>query len=81
MKKALVFEARREGYGIDQIENPVTVEELRRFLEDFDGDELIILSHDNGYTYGTISRGCTLQEERDGEYGTEYEEIDEFRIW
>lgn len=81
MKRALVFEARREGYGIDQIENPVTVEELRRFLEDFDGDELIILSHDNGYTYGTIGRRCTEQQQPEEEEGTGYEEIDEWRIW
>ena len=50
-------------------------------LEDFDGDELIILSHDNGYTYGTIGRRCTEQQQTEEEYGTGYEEIDEWRIW
>ena len=80
MKTALVFEARREGYGIDQIRNPITVGELRSFLEDLDDDQIIILSHDNGYTYGSLSRGCSVREEREGEYGTEYEEIDEYWI-
>ncbi len=55
MARALVFEALREGYGIDQIYKPMTVGKLKEFLEDFDDDTLFILSHDNGYTYGSIN--------------------------
>ena len=67
MARALVFEALREGYGIDQIQNPMTVGELREFLEDFDDDTLFILSHDNGYTYGSIDVR-TLEVYTEGEY-------------
>lgn len=70
MKKALVFEARREGYGIDQLNSPMTVGELRRLLEDYDDDTLFVLSHDRGYTYGSIEEwNMTMkQETEDGEW-------------
>lgn len=71
MAKALVFEAVREGYGIDQIRKPITVGELRAFFEDFDDDTLFILSHDNGYTYGSINARTdvtTFEEQEDGEW-------------
>ena len=54
MKQAIVFEAVREGYAKDQVECPVTVSALIEFLQDFDGDTPIYLSHDRGYTYGSI---------------------------
>ena len=60
MREAIVFEAKRSGYGIDQLlegyswDMPVTVGALREFLEDYDEDTLFILSHDKGYTYGSI---------------------------
>ena len=38
---------------------------------------MVILSHDNGYTYGTLSKNASIREEREGEYGIEYEEVDE----
>lgn len=77
MKKALVFEVSRDGYSIDQLYNVVTVGELKRMLEDMDDDMLFILSHDGGYTYGSISRCASIREESDGEYGKEYNEVDE----
>lgn len=70
-KRALVFEAIREGYGIDQLNNPMTVGELKEFLEDFDDDTLFILSHDSGYTYGSIdtrTQVTTFEEQEDGEW-------------
>lgn len=81
MNKALVFEASREGYGIDQIRNVVTVGELKAMLADMDDDMMFVLSHDNGYTYGSISRVASIREEAEGEYGTEYNEIDEAWIY
>ena len=80
-KKVIVFEARRDGYGIDQIEEPVTVGELMRMLKDWDEDTPIILSHDGGYTYGSLSRTAYIREEHEGDYGTEYETVDEIGIW
>ena len=81
MKKALVFEASREGYGIDQLRNEVTVGELKAMLADMDDDMMFVLSHDNGYTYGSLSLLASILEEVEGEYGTEYEEIDSTGFW
>jgi hypothetical protein len=67
---ALVFEAKREGYGIDQIADcAMTVGELKRILEDYDDDTLFVLSHDQGYTYGSIHDECAVYAEcGDGEF-------------
>ena len=55
MKKQVIIDARREGYGIDQISRTMTVGDLIQYLqENFDEDSPIYLSHDNGYTYGGI---------------------------
>ena len=59
-RRAIVFEASRSGYSIDQLftgygwNKPITVGDLMGILEDYDEDDLFILSHDNGYTYGTV---------------------------
>ena len=50
----ITFEAEREGYTKSQVWNPLTVGELKAFLEDYSDNTLIFLSHDNGYTYGTL---------------------------
>lgn len=57
MKTALIIEAQRTGYSIDQVEKTMTVGQLKAFLEDWDVDDdtPIYLSHDNGYTYGGIN--------------------------
>ncbi len=49
----LIINAIRETYGKEDVRT-MTVGELRAFLEDFDDDTPVILSHDNGYTYGGI---------------------------
>jgi hypothetical protein len=51
----LIYSTFREGYGVDQIRNTMTVGELIAFLEDFDEDTPIYLSFDNGYTYGGVT--------------------------
>lgn len=72
MRKAVVFEALRTGYGIDQIANEaMTVGELIEFLKDFDEDTLFVLSHDRGYTYGSINAirdVTTYEEQEDGNF-------------
>lgn len=50
----VIIDAKRESYGVHDIENTMTVSELIGLLEEFDGDSRVILSHDNGYTYGAI---------------------------
>ena len=51
----LIINAQREGYGLDQIKNTMTVAELKDFLENYDDETPIYLSFDNGYTYGGIN--------------------------
>ena len=73
--KRIVFNARREAYGIDDIRNTMTVGDLVHYLmENFDEDQPIYLSHDNGYTYGGIT------EERISEEGDEEETDDTHSI-
>ena len=67
-RQALVFEAKRTGYSIDQVRKPMTAGELRRLLEDYDDDTLIILSHDRGYTYGSLDAAPCLMGDFDGEW-------------
>lgn len=50
----ITFEAEREGYTRGQVYKPLTVGELREFLEQYEDEALIFLSHDRGYTYGTL---------------------------
>ena len=70
MRRALVFEASRDGYGIDQIaDRAMTVRELIGILQDYDEDTLIVCSHDSGYTYGSLSKWYDFMEEgNDGEW-------------
>ena len=76
MERAIVFEVRREGYDIEQVSSPVTVGRLKELLEWLDDDLLFICSHDNGYTYGSLPSVADIRESREGEYGTEWDEVD-----
>lgn len=66
---AIIINANREGYGTDQIRNPMTVGELIDALSDFDEDTPVYIGNDRKsygwYTYG----GITMRdiEETDGE--------------
>ena len=56
MRKTYVkIEANREGYAPDQLGQTMTVGQLIELLRSFDEYMEVILSHDNGYTYGSIS--------------------------
>ena len=54
-QSVIKIEAKREGYSINQVSNTMTVGELIAYLEQFDENDKVYLSHDNGYTYGGIS--------------------------
>ena len=58
--KAVVFEVTREGYDIDQVRRPMTVGELQDILYDLDEETIVILSHDGGYTFGSLPRACDI---------------------
>ena len=68
-KMILTINAHREGYAPEQIASTMTVGELIEFLNNFDEDEKVYLSHDNGYTYGgiTASRFEEVEEETENE--------------
>lgn len=51
----IIIDARREGYGTDQIDRTMTVGELIEALQEYDEDAKIYLSHDRGYTFGGIT--------------------------
>jgi hypothetical protein len=50
------IEAERNAYSVEDIYKTMTVGELVHYLQDnFDDDDEIYLSHDNGYTFGAIT--------------------------
>ena len=65
--RALIMEAERTGYSIDQIRQTMTVGELIAFLSDYDEDTPIYPSQDNGYTYGGIGYDNFREEENEEE--------------
>lgn len=67
--KKLTLNTMREGYGIDQVRETMTVGELMNFLAQYDDDTPVFLSFDNGYTYGGIT-----EQRFEEDYGTEEEE-------
>lgn len=68
--KKLMINTTRNAYSPEDIRCTITVGELIRLLEDYDEDRKIILSFDNGYTYGGIEE-CDIyapwEEEEDEE--------------
>ena len=75
MKTAIIIEARREGYAPDQCYNTITAGELAEILQGYDEDTPVYLSHDNGYTYGSLRGNDIDLRYGDDEY--EDDEIDE----
>lgn len=63
MKTVIYLNASRDGYSPNQIDSTMTVYELISYLEGFDEDAPVYLSHDNGYTYGGITEGCFSEDE------------------
>lgn len=53
-KQVVLIEAQREGYALNQITSTMTVGELIDYLEQYEDDVQVYLSHDGGYTYGGI---------------------------
>lgn len=55
MRHAIILEAERTGYSIDQVADcAISVRTLRSLLDDFEDEDLVIISHDSGYTYGSL---------------------------
>lgn len=60
-KSIITIEAHREGYAFEQIRHTMTVGRLKQLLEDYDDDTEIMVSNDNGYTYGSIGSGDIVE--------------------
>lgn len=56
MIEYLVIETSRTAYSPSQVKQTMTVGELIELLEDYDENMPVVLSHDNGYTYGGITQ-------------------------
>lgn len=55
--EAIIIHTNRTDYGIDDVINrrkAMTAGELAEFFSRFDEDTPVVLSFDNGYTYGPI---------------------------
>lgn len=50
----LTIETAREGYTPEQCGHTMTVGDLIDYLSQFDEDMRVVLSNDNGYTFGGI---------------------------
>lgn len=73
MENKIIINARRDGYGTDQIRHTITVGELMDLLNEFDEDTPIYIGNDptsyGWYTYGGISESdiCGIEEEEEEE--------------
>ena len=63
--RPIYIEGKRNGYGIDQCGQTLTVGELIEILEQFDYDRPIYLRNDNGYTYGSVQMDSVTEGEED----------------
>lgn len=61
-KQILKIEACRQAYRIEDIYSTMTVKDLKDYLDQFDDDVPVYLSHDGGYTYGGINE-CDFMDE------------------
>lgn len=60
--KRLVISTLRESYGKDDLRT-LSVGDLISLLSEYDEDALVVLSFDNGYTYGGIRYDMVEEEE------------------
>ena len=65
MANMVIIQARRDAYSKNEVRT-ITVKELIQELEQFDEDAKVVLSHDNGYTYGGINP-YNIEEDYDDE--------------
>ena len=64
----VILSVAREAYGVYDIKKTMTVGELIDFLQqNFEEESPIYISHDNGYTYGSILESRFDEIEEDDE--------------
>lgn len=59
----LILECKRNCYAAEDVRDTMSVGDLRDFLMDFNPDDLVVLSHDNGYTFGGIRKDDFREED------------------
>lgn len=59
----LFFEGNVDGYSPDQIRRTMTVAELMDLLSMYNDDTLVMISYDNGRTYGAITENSIIEGE------------------
>ena len=65
-KYAILMHVSRDGYNPDQVRKTLTVGELIEYLQEmYFEDTPIYTCHDNGYTYGGISKNDFIDVEYD----------------
>lgn len=64
MKRMAVFDTKKEGYWVDQLQHLMTVKELKKILDDLRDEDMIVISHDNGYTFGSIKFNGVWEEHK-----------------
>lgn len=75
-KQVIIIEVERTDYSVQQVldnRDTMSVRELKEYLEHFDDEDEtpIVVSHDNGYTYGALR----LSNIRDAEFDEEGHEL------
>lgn len=75
-KQVIIIEVERTDYSVQQVldnRDTMSVKELKEYLERFDDEDEtpIVVSHDNGYTYGALR----LSNIRDAEFDEEGREL------
>ena len=77
----VIIDAQRNAYSADKAaDSSMTVRELISELNQFDDNAKVILSHDNGYTYGSISAHDITEEAADLDESEKLEESDELNL-
>lgn len=61
----LFINGKRNGYGVDQCGETLTVGELIEVLQEYDEDTPVYLRNDHGYTYGSITKNDIYESESD----------------
>ena len=82
MKTAIKIEVSRTDYSPKQViknRNVMTVAEVIEQLKRYDEDALVIVSHDNGYTYGALNLWYDAEEIEIPETDEEEEEMSKYQ--
>lgn len=78
VKSVVTIEGRRDCYSAeDCMRNTITVGDLIASLEEYDSEMPVMLSNDNGYTYGEIHAYTISEEDIELEPEEEEEEDNE----